>query len=127
MRSWYAAPLATLILFSACQIPGLPQACNTQIDWINFVQVKNTQYVAGPAAPAVVQQSQLGPVYMRVKSKLSGRICDPNYHPKDGDAAFLDPGTPVYQLNGYPPAERLAARFNGQLILYTPLGPRGHP
>ncbi len=91
------------------------------------VQVKNTQYVAAPGTPAVLQESELGPVYMRVKSKLSGHICDPNYRPQDGDAAFLDPGTPVYQLNGYLPAERLAAHFNGQLVLYTAVGPRGSP
>lgn len=121
------APLAALMLLSACQFPGLPQSCNAQIDWINFVQVKSTQYVAGPATPTVVPESELGPVYVRVKSKLSGHVCDPNYRPKDGDAAFLEPGTPVYEVNGYPPAERLAARFNGQLLLYIPVGPRRTP
>jgi hypothetical protein len=115
MSSLFAAPLATLMLFSACQLPSLPPACNTQIDWINFVQVQSTQYVAGPGAPAIVQESELGAVYMRVNSKLSGHVCDPSYRPKDGDAAFLDVGTPVYQLNAHPPAEGLAAHFNGQL------------
>jgi hypothetical protein len=127
MRPWFAAPLAALMLISACQLPGLPQSCNAQIDWINFIQVRNTQYVAGPGTPATLQESDLGPVYMRVKFKLSGHVCDPSYRPKDGDAAFLDPGTPVYQLGGYPPAERLAAHFNGQLVLYTPVGTRANP
>jgi hypothetical protein len=127
MKPWYAAALAALMLFSACQFAGLPQSCSTQIDWTNFVQVQDTQYVAGPGSPAVLRESELGPVYMRVKAKLSGQICDPYYRPKDGDAAFLDPGTPVYQLNGYPPADRLAARFNGQPVLYTPVGSRVNP
>jgi hypothetical protein len=115
------------MLLPACQSPAFPQSCTTQIDWVNFVQVQSTQYVAGPGTPLILQESELGAVYMRVKAKLSGHICDPGYRPKDGDAAFLDPGTPVYQLNGYPPAERLAAHFNGQLVLYTPVGPSAIP
>jgi hypothetical protein len=46
-------------------------------------------------------------------------VCDPAYRPKDGDAAFLDKGTPIYQVKGYPPSEKLAARFQGKLIAYT--------
>ncbi|MEP7104505.1 MAG: hypothetical protein ABI838_01485 [Chloroflexota bacterium] len=107
---------------SACQVPGGPASCNTQIDWVNFVQVRETQYVAGPGGSETVPEAALGPVYTHVKAKLSGRICDPGYRPRDGDAAFLDPGTPVYQLTGYPPGQRLAARFNGQLVVYSAMG-----
>ena len=89
--------------------------------------VGSTQYVAGPESQAFLQESDLGPVYAHVKFKVSGNVCDPSYRLKDGDAAFLDPGTPVYQLNGYPPAERLAAHFNGQLVPYTPVGPSAIP
>jgi len=33
-----------------------------------------------------------------VKFKVSGNVCDPNYRLKDGDAAFLEVGTPIYQV-----------------------------
>jgi hypothetical protein len=46
-------------------------------------------------------------------------VCDPNYRLKDGDAAFLEPGTAIYQVKGRPPAEALAARFNGHVLLYV--------
>ncbi len=89
------------------------------IDWVNFVEVGSTQYVAGPASPSVLQEGDLGPVYAHVKFKVSGNICSASYHLKDGDAAFLDPGTPIYQVNGHPPGMQLAARFNGRILLYA--------
>ena len=68
--------------------------------------------------PGVLQESDLGPVYAHVKFKVSGNVCDPGYRLKDGDAALLDPGTPIYQVNGHPPSQELAARFNGSIVAY---------
>lgn len=114
-----ALAIVALFLVAACQLPGSPPNCsNTQIDWVNFIQVGSTQYLAGPQSPAVLQESDLGPVYTHVKFKVSGNVCDPSYKLKDGDAAFLDAGTPVYQVNGHPASEQLAARFNGSIVVY---------
>ena len=82
-----------------------------------------TQYLAGPGAPPTIQESDLGPVVARVKFKVAGNVCDPNYRLKDGDAAFLDAGTPIYQINGQPAIEQLAARFDGRILVYTAMGP----
>jgi len=112
-----------LLLAAACQAPGAPTTCNTQIDWVNFVQVGSTQYVAKQQPPTPLQQSDLGAVYAHVKFKVSGNVCDPNYRLKDGDAAFLDAGTPIYQINGQPAIEQLAARSDGRILVYTAMGP----
>ena len=123
MTSRVAIGLVTLSFMAACQFPGARPACNAQIDWVNFIEVGSTQYVAGlGASPDVLQESDLGPVYAHVKFKVSGNVCDPNYRVKDGDAAFLEPGTPIYQVAGHLPSEELAARFNGRLVLF-----RAHP
>jgi hypothetical protein len=123
MASRLAAALLSLALAAACQLPGQPQRCTVMIDWVNFIQVGSTQYVAGPEAETVLQENELGPVYRRVKFRLSGNICDPGYHPKDGDAAFLDPGTPIFQVSGRAPSQQLAARFNGRILLYRAVPP----
>ena len=116
--------LGALLLTAACQLPGSAPNCNAQIDWVNFIQIGSTQYVAGlTQSPGVLQETDLGPVYAHVKFKVSGSVCDPSYRLKDGDAAFLDAGTPIYQVNGQPPARQLAARFNGQIILYGATAP----
>lgn len=113
-----------LLLLTACQLPGSAQGCSTvQIDWVDFIQVGSTQYVAGPGAPTTLQESDLGPVVGHVKSKLAGSVCDPSYRPKDGDAAFLEPGTPIYQVNGRPLSQIVAARRDGQILSYTAKAP----
>ena len=82
------------------------------------------QYVAGPQMnPVALQESDLGPVYAHVKFKVSGNVCDATYKIKDGDAAFLDPGTSIYQVNGHPPTQELAAGFNGTLTPFIAQSP----
>lgn len=115
--------LGALLLASSCRLPWSQSACETtQIDWVNFVQVGSTQYVAGPAT-TTLKESELGAVHSHVKFKVSGNVCDPTYRPKDGDAAFLEPGTPIYEVAGRPPGEQLAARFNGAVVLYLATRP----
>jgi hypothetical protein len=115
--------LMAALVMAACQISGSPTSCNVQIEWIDFVQVGSTQYVAGPQSPTVIQESDLGPVFAHVRFKVSGNVCDPNYKLKDGDAAFLEPGTAIYEVRGHPPTEVLAARRNGQILRYAAMSP----
>jgi hypothetical protein len=75
-------------------------------------------------SPTVFKETDLGPVYAKVNFKVSHSVCDPNYRLKDGDAAFLDPGSPIYQVSGHSPSEQLAARYNDELLLYMALPPR---
>jgi hypothetical protein len=116
--------LAAVSLTAACQLPGSSSSCNAQIDWVNFIQVGATQYVAGTQPPVVLEESDLGPIYAHVQFKVSGNVCDPNYRLKDGDAAFLDVGAPIYQVNGQSPGEQLAARFKGQIVVYKAMAPK---
>src|SRR6266849_3420050 len=110
--------LGALLLTAACQMPGSTTSCHAQIDWVNFIEVGSTQYVAGPPSASVLQESDLGPGYAHIKFKVSGNVCDPAYRLKDGEAAFLDAGTPVYQVNGQRPGVQLAARFGGKIVVY---------
>lgn len=48
--------LVALLLTGACQLPGSSSSCNTQIDWVNFIQVGSTQYVAGRQTLTVLQE-----------------------------------------------------------------------
>ncbi len=112
-----AVAILAFLCMAGCQLPG-STTCNTTIDWVDFIQVGSRQYVAGLESSVVLQESDLGPIYAQVKFKVSGNVCDPNYRLKDGDAARLDPGTPIYQVNGHSPTQELAVRFNGQIVAY---------
>lgn len=118
-----AGVFAALLVLAGCQLTGMRPTCNTSIDWVNFIQIGSTQYVSGPSSPTVLQEADLGAVYTHVKFKVSGNVCDPSYRLKDGDAAFLEPGTSVYQVNGHAPTEELAARFNGRILAYRVMSP----
>ena len=115
--------IGALVSMVGCQWPGSPATCNTSIDWVDLIQVGSTQYVAGLQQPTVLRESDLGTVFAHVKFKLEGNVCDPNYRLKDGDAARLEPGTPIYQVNGHAPSEELAARFKGNIVLYRVMPP----
>jgi len=108
----------TFLLLTACGIPGSAPNCTAQIDWVDFIQVGSTQYGAGLASSLTLAEADLGPVFSHVKSRVSGNVCDPNYRPKDGDAAYLEPGTPIYQVIGYPPGQLLAAHQNGRIVAF---------
>ena len=118
MGRWMVA--VTVVLASvACQAPWTSTGCsNVAIDWVDFIQVGSVQYVAGLDAAPTVTSADLGPVVAHVKFKVDGNVCDPSYHPKDGDAAFLEPGTPIYQVTGHPMSNVLAAERDGQIVVY---------
>jgi hypothetical protein len=90
-----------------------------QIEWVNLVQFGGIQYVANTSqvgrAPT---DADVGPVFATVQFKLADNVHDPNYQLKDGDAAYLDSGTPVYRVHGYAASFRLVARFASRLTFY---------
>jgi hypothetical protein len=55
--------------------------------------------------------------YSEVRNRLRENIPF-GYQLKDGDAAFLDAGTPVYTISGYAPTFRLAAMREGKWYIY---------
>lgn len=118
MRLALASVLAAALV-CACQLPGGGKTCTSQIDWVDFVEIGSTQYVAADAASQPIRESDLGPVYAHVKHELDGNVCDPNYHVRNGDAAFLPVGTAVFRVNGHSPSERLAAHRGHRLVMYV--------
>ncbi len=90
------------------------------IDWADFLHFSGIMYVStDPHLGRAITQGDLGPQLYTVRFKVNGNVSDPSYRAKDGDAAFLDPGTPVYALQAYAPTFRLAApRVDRLLTLY---------
>lgn len=109
--------LLTILGLSGCV--RLPTGTNVEIDWINFVQFDGIQYVANTYAVGRMSTgADVGPVFATVRRRLDRNVHDPHYKTKDGDAAYLDAGTPVYSVNGYATFFRLVARFDGRLTFF---------
>jgi hypothetical protein len=91
------------------------------IEWVNFIKFGGITYIGNPLNQGrAITESDLGPEFAKVKFKVSSNVNDPGYHTQDGDAAYLDPGTPVYTVKGYKFTFRLAAHDsdNNRLVLF---------
>lgn len=105
-----AAPDAEVVTASA-----EPRDCPTNapgeyadVDYVDFIKLGGITYTRlgvyaeGPEPPI------LGEPIGEVTCRLSG-YTGMRYKPRDGDAAFLDPGTPIYSLQDYATSFRVAA------------------
>ena len=110
-----------ILALTGCGIPL------SHVDWIDFVQFNGIQYLAvggymgsypeGADARGLVE-ADLGSEFARVKNNYSETTLSMPKCCRDGDAAYLDEGTPVYIVKGYNPEFRLAAHRDGRLVLF---------
>jgi hypothetical protein len=131
MRRLVVVAVAALLLAGGCAaVQGLsathcpasrkllPQGA---ADYIDFVQVGGVTYHAAtrPESGQALRDGDLGTQVAAVRCKLAEHIVeDPAQRYLDGDAAYLDKGTALYAVNGYRPGFRLAARRDGELVLF---------
>jgi len=105
---------------SACENTPHQGDSVVMVDWVDFVQLNGTHYIAGlDGQVPPVASAQLGAVVGRVRCQLSAlkfsKLPGPNV---DGDAAFLTIGTEVHAVNGFGPSCRVAARIEGANRVY---------
>ena len=95
------------------------------ITWVHFIKLSDITYLAkgSLAGPATVKgertltMKDLGAEIYRVAFKLDGNV-GAGYRSQNGDAAYLDPGTPIYVVKDYAPRFRLATVSDGQVTLF---------
>jgi hypothetical protein len=89
------------------------------VDYLNFVKLDGITYTADrPVVGRMLADGDLGPVHATVRCSLRDKVDPTRQEPQDGDAAYLDAGSPLYQVRGYRPAFRLAARQDGRLVVF---------
>jgi hypothetical protein len=129
MRRLVALAVAALLLASGCSAgwdlgathcPAsrklLPQGA---ADYIDFVQHGGITYQADtrPVSGRALGEGDLGAQVAMVRCKLADHMVeDPGQ--RYLDAAYLDKGTALYAVKGYRPTFRLAARRDGELVLF---------
>lgn len=85
------------------------------IDWVNFVKLGGIQYMR---TDYLIDAEKLGSQISEVKFKVSDNVNNPNYIVKDGDAAYLEKGTPIFNINGYKSSFRIAIKSANEIIMY---------
>ena len=128
-KSWRKRKLVAIVTIAAVPILAAigcgsgPSESFTAISWVDFVQFGGITYVRlHVEREPPLEEGDLGPEFARVTFKYEGNVSDPSYQAdngKDGDAGYLDPGTPVFTVKGYKPEFRLAPPSVGELALYV--------
>jgi hypothetical protein len=95
-----------LLLLTACSAPFVEEECppNVIIDYIDAIKLKGINYVK--LYEQDISNIQKGEKVGEITYTLSGNACS-NYKMKDGDATFLQVGTPIYKVDGYKQSFRL--------------------
>ncbi len=93
---------------------------STIVDYVPFVQLNDRMYIEvfAEADEQQLEAAELGARVAETQCKLSDVVNDPYYRARNGDAAFLEPGTKLFMVKGFDPGFRLAARVDGELQLY---------
>ena len=95
------------------------------ISWVPMVKFDGIRYVRRwdlvgkmtRADPSDLTTEHLGPELYRIAFRGDG-YAGSGYRYQDGDATFLDPGTPVYTVKGYSSEFRLATLEQSRPTLY---------
>lgn len=79
--------------------PVVSSNCGGDIDWVDFVMINDISYGAKQeiSNQPVLKGKKLGEVQHRVADDVT---CT-DYQTKSGDAAFLQEGTEIYEIQGY--------------------------
>jgi hypothetical protein len=88
-------------------------------DYLNFVKLNGITYTADrPVVGRMLGEGDLGPMHATVRCSLWEKMDPKRQGPQDGDAAYLEAGSPLYQVLGYRPSFPLAARQDGRLVIF---------
>lgn len=114
-----------ILLALVCAAAALSVGCSSEVSfgqasygWHDVMKFDGITYAVleSQEAGRPLREDDLGPKFAEVRHDVSNE--GPGYRVQDGDAAYLGPGTPVYEVAGYDPSSCLAARQRGNLALY---------
>lgn len=98
------------------------------VEYVDFLQALGRNYIAGLGHMDTITNNDLGSQVLVVRCSIAAVNNTTHQVPlepfRDGDAAYLAPGTPVYSVHGWPISCRLAARrVDGALHVYLAYQP----
>lgn len=99
-----------------CPEPTLKPGTNAAIKFVDFVKLDGITYTNTNPRTATLSDQHLGPQIATVCQSYLTRVA--GGESRDGDAAYLEEGTPIYRVNGYDQRFRIAARRDGQIVWF---------
>jgi hypothetical protein len=96
-----------LLAVSGCRTPSPPETSYSIIDWADVIRLDGRDYVS-VFDSALADPAGVGTEAGRITHRLEGNVHDPGYNLRNGDAAFWDKGTVVYEVKGFADRSLLA-------------------
>jgi hypothetical protein len=90
------------------------------VDWVDFLQLGGRTYHRTESTDPAQQlgDEQVGEVVAVTRCRIAGAVHDPSYVLRDGDAAYLRPGTRIHAVVGFDTGARVAADVAGTMEVY---------
>lgn len=118
MRSEGRYTIIILLMLLAFALSGCGPGRSVHIDWVDFLQWEGRQYLRSRQPAEALATLQPGQMLGQVRFTASGNVSNLRYRPRDGHAAFLPQGTPIFTADGYGPHFRLLTRVGDEYRLY---------
>lgn len=90
------------------------------IDWIDFINFDGKQYI-GIDSGVLADEKYVGEKIGAVKFKVADNVKNPSYKSRDGDAAFHEKGTEIFQVKDQPHliAVKNTEAINGYRVYFS--------
>ncbi|WP_252501761.1 hypothetical protein [Sporosarcina sp. Marseille-Q4943] len=88
-----------LLLLSGCRLSAF--GGQVVIDWVDFIHLDGKEY-NGIHSGVLADESFIGEKVGTVKFKVADNVKNPSYKIRDGDAAFHEKGTEIFQIKDHP-------------------------
>ncbi|WP_432363341.1 hypothetical protein [Sporosarcina sp. UB5] len=107
----------TLLLLTGCRSPIYGQSV---IDWVDFIMLDGKHYY-GIHSGVLADDQYVGEKIGTVKFKVADNVTNTGYKIKDGDAAFHEKGTEIFQIKDHPHyiAVKDSHSTNGYRVYYS--------
>lgn len=100
--------LLMLIMITSCDSVRLNTKGNANLNWGSFIHIDDRRY-RGDFNLVLTDPSKIGNKIGVVEFNTSKNVSNPEYRVRNGDSAFLEEGSKVYAIKGYPDYSYIAA------------------
>ena len=100
---------------------GCPRSVGAlgSVSWVDVLEVDGVSYQrVDIVAPHVVAQTQVEQQIGAIRCSIGAQVQRPDYDMRDGEATFLEPGTPVHALAGTDIGFGVVAVDDGRPVVY---------
>lgn len=107
-----------LLLLTGCQPSAL--GGESIIEWVDFIKLKGIEY-NGIYSGVLADEHDIGEKIGTVNFRVADNVTNANYKIKDGDAAFHEKGTEIFQVKDQPHliAVKDANAINGYQVYFS--------